>query len=118
MNIPTREKSFKYKDRTYTVNYPNTGQFIDIALFKANFTKDAYSGLSMSGANDDIYARFLVDMTAFFNICCSDLVKDLTVKISDLSIPDSKVLMNIYLKEILPWLQEWSKFINEPIADE
>ncbi len=118
MNMPNRELTIKFKDRSYVIEFPNTGKFIDISIYKANVTRDAYSGILLSNSSDDVYARFLIDMTAFFNICCPELIKDLQVKISDLNMNDSKLLMNVYLKKVLPWQQEWTAFINQPIEDE
>lgn len=114
--FPNSQKEIIVKDRKYTINYPNTGQLIDIERFKATITGDRYDAIVRQDTNSSAYAKFLVDMTAIFNVLCPDLIKDMKVKsILELEAKDSNLLLRLYIKEILPWFIEWDNILS---ADE
>lgn len=107
-NFPNSQKKITVKDREYIINYPNTGQLIDIERYKATISGDKYDAISNQSTNSSTYSKFLIDMMAIFNVLCSELIKDLKVaSISELAAQDSNMLLRIYIKEILPWMLEW-----------
>lgn len=106
--MPERKKSFVIGGNTYTTEFPNTGGLIEIEIIKANLTSNQY--LSFSNAS---YAKYLVDMIAVFNVLFPELKKDMNVKaISELNPLDSKKLLTVYIKEVLPWMNEWYTLLN------
>jgi hypothetical protein len=111
--LPERKKSFKISDNTYSVDFPSTGGLIEIESLKAQLARNNYSGIVDNGTIMSNYSRFLIDMIATFNVLFPQLKKDMNVKsISELHPLDSKKLLQVYLKEVLPWLQEWFDILN------
>jgi hypothetical protein len=49
-------------------------------------------------------------MISSLEVFCPDIFKKLPVTEWDLV--DVKALLNVYLKEVLPWSIEWDKFLN------
>lgn len=114
--FPKSQVEFTITDRKYKIEYPNTGQLIDIEKMKASISGNSYDGISSQNTNSGFYAKYLIDMVSTFNILCPDLIKDMKVKsILELSAVDSNKLLTIYVKEILPWFIDWENALN---ADE
>jgi len=111
--FPKSQIEFKVKNNKYTIDYPNTGQLIDVEKMKAVLSGNSYDGISNQNTNSGFYAKYLIDTVATINILCPQLVKDLKVKsILDLSAVDSNMLLKIYVKELLPWFIDWENALN------
>jgi hypothetical protein len=111
--LPERKKTFKIGDNSYTVDFPSTGGLIEIESLKAQLSRNNYSGISEQGTIMSNYSRFLIDMISTFTVLFPQLKKDMNVKsISELHPIDSKKLLQIYLKEVLVWLNEWYEVLN------
>lgn len=111
--FPKSQVEIAVKDRKYKIDYPNTGQLIDIEKMKATLSGNSYDGISNQNTNSGFYAKYLIDMVATFNILCPDLIKDLKVKsILELNAVDSNILLKIYVKELLTWFIEWENALN------
>ena len=111
--LPSRKITVQIKQNSYEIEFPNTGKLIDIELMKMSMTGNKYGALADSGTTSGDYARFTIDMIANLTVLTPDLKKDLKVNsISELDILDSKYLLKIYLKQILPWLNEWQTLLN------
>lgn len=121
MKIPERTLTFKVQDNQYEVQYPNTGQLVDMQSLKHTLSSGQYRNLSNSDTNADLNARFVIDMISFFTYCVPNLRKDLAItSYSELDVIKTKKLLAIYVKQIYPWLAEWEKFFNadeEEVAD-
>lgn len=108
MTIPNRVKKITVEGNNYDLNYPSTGGLIDIEVLKASLTNDKYESISYSGTNASTFVRYTVDMIASLSVMCPKLKADLKVKtFVELDPLTTKKLLNIYVKEVLPWLNEW-----------
>lgn len=115
MNIPDRKKVIKVKEKNYTLQV-NTGSFIDIELTKVRLTDGQYNQLSKS--SEGLMAKFHIDMIAAFTVLSPDLKKDLSIgSFSELDPVDGKYLLDIYLKEVMPWLNDWIVFQNKMFGE-
>lgn len=112
--MPERKKTFKIKENSYEVEFPNTGGLMEIEILKTQLARGQYNELSNAGTVNSNYSRFIIDMIATFTVLFPQLKKDMNVKtISELKVEDSKILLQIYLKEVFPWIQEWMNLLNE-----
>lgn len=119
MNLPNSQKTITVKDRKYTIDYPNTGQMIDIERYKATISGDKYDAITNQTTNSSTYSKFLIDMVSTFNVLCPELIKDLKVKsILDLTAMDSNMLLKVYIKQILPWMMEWEAILVSDPTEE
>ena len=119
--LPKTTKDITVLDHDYIVKFPNNGQFIEIEVMKAHMTRDAYNTIASGNSVSSMQARFTVDMIAFFSVCCPKLRTDLKVdSFSELDMLTSKDILNVYLKEVLPWLSEWEMVLNaaDEVSDE
>ena len=112
--MPDRFKTLEVKDKTYKIEYPNTGQFIDIERQKMTLSGGEYRGLMDSGTVGAFNALNFVDMTVYFNVLVPQLVKDLNVtSIFQLNPIDAADLFQVYKGQLMPWLRAWTEAINE-----
>lgn len=121
--MPARELKFKVKAGTveneYTIKYPNNGELIDIEVMKDTISNGRYMNLLSASTKQSTMAAFTIDMIATLNTLCPKLKDDLKVKsFFNLDIVDNKNLLNIYLKKIFPWLNDWQAFLDELPTDE
>jgi hypothetical protein len=113
MTFPSKSVSISIKSNTYQLNFPNTGQYIDIQCLKNKITSDNYNLLTNSNDSYVAYATLLVDMIAHFNILIPDLKKDLNVQsILGLDMLESKELLDCYTTQYLPFFNDWMKIIT------
>lgn len=113
--MPSRELSFTVDKNNYKVQYPNTGQFLQIETMKVNLK----GGVAMDPTVNGQIANYSADMIAFFHTCCPEMKKDLGVKtFSDLDMLANKKLLNVYIKTIIPWLNEWEILLNTEEEEE
>ncbi len=111
LQTPSRTLSFLVDKVGYSISFPTTGQFLAINAQKSKLSGGYYSELDYNGDNGH-YSRLLIDMIAFFNVTCPQLLKDLNVgKIEDLDMIHSRQLFLAYSESVLPWYQEWMKVI-------
>jgi hypothetical protein len=110
MKIPSSTLKIKIKEQEYELKYPNIGGLIDIQIKKINYTKGSYSDLEYLSNISGMFAKYSVDMISSLEVFCPDIFKKLPVTEWDLV--DVKALLNVYLKEVLPWSIEWDKFLN------
>lgn len=111
--LPERKKTFKIEGHSYEVEFPTTGGLMDIEIIKAQLSRGQYNNIADSGTAAGAYSRYLIDMIAVFTILFPDLKKDMNVKsISEIDPLASKKLLNIYIKKVMPWLNEWFELLN------
>lgn len=115
VKIPERTISIKIENKEYTINFPNTGELIDIETFKSSLSRGEYNKLSSPFATPETFrSKLLIDMVATFSILIPNLRKDLGKDISELDTARSiKILKNSYLKVFYPWYQTWTKFLSD-----
>ena len=105
--LPQSEISISFKDRSYTVKFPNSGQFIDIEILKSNLSGGSYKNLFGSTVSAQ-WARYYIDTVSTFNVLLPNLIEGLnTDSILNLSMTDSMPLVREYKDKFLPWYNEW-----------
>lgn len=99
-----RKKKFSIGEKTFTVDFPNVGQLIDLESLKQALTSNKYGVMAQSGIRSMYYALDIVDTIAFFQVCVPSVSKYYDIK-NYTTLPPDKVneLMEVYLKEIKPW---------------
>lgn len=113
MVLPSKTIDLLILDQKYTVTFPNTGQFIDIQALKGRIASDNYNQLSNSTDQYTGYAMLLVDMIATFNILIPELKKNMNVQsILGLNMMESKILLNTYIKNWIPFYTKWMDLIT------
>lgn len=105
---PSESITIKIKEHSYVINFPNTGQLIDIENRKASLRPHNIEFATGSG----LMANLLIDAVATFDILCPKMMTDLNVNVFDLNLIQSKHLAKAYLREFSPWYSEWIKIIS------
>jgi hypothetical protein len=110
-----REIKFNHRNNSYTVKFPNVGQWVDIRIQKASLTNGLYGAMSRSFTKDGNIALDLVDMQAFFVVMMpKEFWKDLKVdSLQELTIEDSLALLNDYNEQIVPFNEGIQKIIDD-----
>lgn len=112
--MPSRELSFKHKDLDYKIKFPNTGQLMQISVMKANLSVGAYDIIASSDSMGDMFSQFSMDTISHLSVLCPELLKNLNVKTySALELIDMKELVQIYMKQIHPWMNSWYEILND-----
>ena len=108
-----RTKQFIFKGETYTVSYPKIGQMIDMESRKSMLSHGQYSNLVNVGTYSAFVTLDMLDMVVTLEALCSKLMANLKVpSLLELDTVDSLELLNVYKKEVIPWLTEWNKVIT------
>lgn len=100
---------FEFGGKTYTVNFPNNRQYIQIHNNKATYANH-YAELRFMGAESQ-YAESLVDTFSHLQVLIPELIKDLTKGFLDLTLVEGVQLVNAYGIQIRPWYNENLNFI-------
>lgn len=114
-----RAKKVTIKAQLYSVKFPTVGDFIDIEVMKQNLSGGTYGNMLKTGLITQRAALDRINMIAYFSVLIPELKKDLKVDIfSDIDLIDSIELVQVYKKEIEPWIEEWLNVIKEGVAEE
>ena len=112
-----RTVTLTIKGNNYDVDYPNTGQQIDIELLKAKITEGQYDALRFSLSPTFTEQADKVDMVATFSVVIPQLKNDInTDSLFKLSEEESDQLTEVYNKQYLPWYQKIKEAIKNPKA--
>ena len=110
-----RELTVTAGGRNYTVKYPNVGQLIDIATRESNLSRGAIKDLMFSGLADQQDAYVYIKVIAFVEVMLPKLIDDLKVEtLLELAPEDFQQLTQVYLKDILVWLNAWKEKMQKP----
>lgn len=102
---------------SYSIEYPTVGKFIDIKVLETQLSK-GMSTQMVYGTVDQQAAYVYIMTYAHFAILCPQLMKDLKVdSLFDLSMDDFDKLVDVYVKEIQPWLTEVKTQVKERIDE-
>jgi len=105
-----RELNLVIQDNTYQLKFPSVGQLLSIEEMKSNFGLQSYNLTTSSGS----IAYTTGEMVATFTVLVPELKKDLNIdSYSNMNMIDSKVLLDAYVNQFLPWFQGWLKEINK-----
>lgn len=102
----------KIRDNQYTVKFPDTGTLIDLEQKKAQ-----YSSVNPTKASS-LWAHNLAMAIITFSNLIPNLKKDLNITdFNKMSVRESKELVEIYIKEFLPWFNEWIEEISDIFSE-
>lgn len=114
---PNASIDVSIQDIGFTFNYPTSGQTIDIAVLKAKLSENQYSHLAFQNSTEAQFALKLIDAFAFLTIMIPDLKTRLAKSLYDLKAEESLELIHLYENNIQPWLDQWTEFLNNRIAE-
>jgi len=113
VSLPKEKITITIGENEYSINYPSNGQYIEIEAMKCRLTRDTYNSMSEGSSVSSQLARYTVDMIAFLSVACPKIREDLKAdSFSELKMIDSKKILQVYVKSILPWLMEWESVLN------
>lgn len=102
-----RQKKFSIGDKSFTANFPNVGQLIDLESLKQALTSNRYGVMASSGVASMYYALDMVDAISFLQICVPSVAKYYDIKnYTALAPEDIKELVEAYQKELKPWFDK------------
>lgn len=110
-----RTVTLDIRGNIYTIDYPNTGQQIDVELLKARIADGNYEMLRLS--NNPLFQDQAdrIDMIATFSILIPKLKKDLNVEtFFALKEEECDVLVKVYEDQFIPWFTEIKTAIRNP----
>jgi hypothetical protein len=109
-----RVKKFTIGKKSFTVNFPNIGQIIDLESLKQGLSSNRYGVMVASGVASAYYALDLIDTIAFYQIVCPEVGKYYNIE-NYTTLPPEKIndLMNAYTKQIKPWYDKVMQEIKQ-----
>ena len=109
-----RVKKFTIGKKSFTVNFPNIGQIIDLESLKQGLSSNRYGVMVASGVASAYYALDLIDTIAFYQIVCPEVGKYYNIEnYTTLSPENINDLMNAYTKQIKPWYDKVMQEIKQ-----
>lgn len=112
-----RVLKLEVRGNVYDVNYPNTGQQIDMELLKAKIADGNYDILRFS--NNPMFQQQAdkIDMIATFSILVPQLKKDINAdSFFHLTEEESDELLKVYSNQFIPWYVKLKDLIRNPKA--
>lgn len=102
-----RQKKFSIGEKTFTAQFPNVGQLIDLESLKQALTNNRYGVMAASGVASMYYALDMVDAISFLQVCVPSVAKYYDIKnYTALAPEDIKELVEAYQKELKPWFDK------------
>ena len=110
-----RTVKLSVKGNSYDVEYPNTGQQIDIELLKAKIADGNYDALRFSSNPLFQIQADKIDMIATFTVLVPKLKDHLNVKsFFDLTEEQSDELLQVYSQQLMPWYIKLKEAVRNP----
>ena len=102
-----RQKKFSIGEKTFTAQFPNVGQLIDLESLKQALTNNRYGVMAASGVASMYYALDMVDAISFLQVCVPSVAKYYDIKnYTALAPEDIKDLVKAYQEELKPWFDK------------
>jgi len=106
----SKELILTIKGNTYSVAWPNIGNFQRIESLKQVLSNGMYASLMSVPTVSSSEALDMIDMEAFFTVLIPQLIKDLKCNsFGELGIEDYKELHEVYEEKFVPW---WSSILE------
>lgn len=105
-----RTKKFSIDGKSFTANFPNIGQIIDMESLKQALTGNRYGAMASSGITSAYEALDIVDTIAFLQICVPEVSRHYDIRnYADLPADKMNKFLEAYRKEIRPWYENVMK---------
>jgi len=109
----TSHLEFNIQQNSYKVEDFRIGRFIDFERMKAYLSGGQYGNIFRMGTIQGDESLVMIDIEAFFTAFCPQALKDLKVSsFKDLGVDDYRAIKDVYIKQILPWYNDYLKSIN------
>jgi len=113
-----RTLNFEVKGNQYTIEYPTVRNFINIETQKSFLSGGTLQGMVSSNLVSQFQAYQLIDCIAHLNVLCPKLVKDCkTDSLEDLDLFDTMELLEVYVKVVRVWIEEWRTILKKKINE-
>jgi hypothetical protein len=107
------ELKFEVQGNTYTIKVPTAGDMIDIERLKMILSGGYYNEMMRTTTVSAQESLLVIDIQACFSVLNQKLMADLKCEdVKKLSVEDYRVLRNAYVKEFLPWWNNWLKLFK------
>lgn len=94
----------KVKGNSYSIEFPNVGQFQTIETLKQILSKGMYSALMGTSTESSFEVLDMIDMEAYLTVMSPKLIEDLKCKtFGELGLEDYLELKREYKAQFLPW---------------
>ncbi len=116
MTVIQKTLIFKLDSATYTLKFPNVGEYMDIENMRIALTNGAYTDMLRTGLKSAHFAVDLVDAMSILYVLAPTLRTDLSVSnYNDLDLFLAKKVVKAYKEQIKPW---FDKIMDELLKDE
>lgn len=106
------------QNHEFDINYPKSGEMIDIANLKSKLSDGQYAQLLFQNSNEGDMSVKLIDCFCFFSIMIPKLKESLEVKsLYDLEILQATELIHTFDNIVSPWLYSWTVAINNRLQE-
>lgn len=117
--MPPRSINVKIGQNTYTINFPNNGQLIDIESRKMALSNGTHRDMMLSMSESTQKAFVIGEAITTFTVLIPSLAKDLNVpSLLDLDPVQTKGIVKEYMRKYYPWFKQWMDVLNEDLDDE
>lgn len=113
-----RELVVEIAGHSYRLAFGRTGDLIDIEVRKGQFSQNQYAHMIGTATATGNYASFIVDAFATFSVLAPEMAKNLNKKsFFDLDLTDTQKIVEVYVTKVLPWINEWMRFLNKQVEE-
>lgn len=103
------EKVIEFKGTSYKITFPNNRQYVKIQNLKS-ILSSTYDSLEMNGP-ESMFAQAIIDTEAHLSVMCPDLVNSLNKTFGELSLIETKEIVEMYTSQVRPWYNELLNFV-------
>lgn len=104
--------NFSILSNTYSITFPNNGEFRRIQTLKTRLIPDV-DALERGGAEGSL-ALTIAEVQSFLRVMCPRMVSDMTVEFDDLPLSTMIEIITAYNEQIRPWYQGWLSLLFSP----
>lgn len=110
-------KTIKFRDSDFILSYPTVGQIIDIEVTQQHLSKGTLKELLM-GLDNSVETYLYILAYSYVSVLLPGILRDARVSsLLELSIEDFQEIVDLYVDQIKPWLDENNREIKERILN-
>ena len=99
--------NFVIKGRKFTTDTLNVGRFIDLHRMRSVLSGGTYGQMYRNALISSDEALMMIDIDSFMSVFCPDFITSLKPgTLRDLGLEDYLEIKEVYVTEILPWLEK------------